>query len=277
MNHQDIPEDKGTPIDPYAEKEENIIAEGDTELEAEVVEAAVEKEDIVDEAETPNIVEPSENKQSRGFDISKSIDADTTTSEKLAKDQSINLTEKIQNLRSVLIGLGWDAQKTSEDDDEGREFDLDASAFVLNNEGRVDDDSDFVFYNNTETKNKTVRHHGDNKDGAGAGDDEIITVALDEVSLKANSIVFAVTIHEAFERMQHFGRVENAYIRVVDLDTNKEILRFNLTEDADKKDAVILGELIRNSTGWTFRSIGEMSVSGLYGIAKSYGVYVAPT
>ncbi|TNE31722.1 MAG: TerD family protein [Alphaproteobacteria bacterium] len=201
---------------------------------------------------------------------------DTSSSKALSKEEELSLEmEGGAKLNRALIGLGWDAPETT---GEGDEFDLDASVFLLTPDGKVAEDADFVFYNNLAGAGGAVRHHGDCKTGRDdEGDDEIITCQLDQIPFRSDRVVIVITIHEAYERLQHFGLVENAYVRLVDLDTNRELVRYNLTEDAAEKDALIIGELARSTTGWIFRSRGEAFEGGLYQVAKSFGVYVAPT
>lgn len=201
---------------------------------------------------------------------------DTSASKAVGKEEEMNLEfEGGAKLNRVLIGLGWDAPETT---GEGDEFDLDASVFLVTPEGKVSEDNDFVFYNNLAAAGGAVRHHGDCKTGRDDdGDDEIITCQLDQIPFRSDKIVIVITIHEAYERLQHFGLVKNAYVRLVDLDNNREVLRYNLTENADKKDAIIVGELARSTTAWVFRPRAETFEGGLYTIAKKLGVYVAQT
>jgi len=145
----------------------------------------------------------------------------------LTKGGNVSLTKEDPNLRRVLVGLGWDARAAN-----GGEFDLDASAFLLTTAGKVRNDEDFIFYNQPESPDHSVKHSGDNRTGAGEGDDEKIYVTLASVSPAIDRIAFAVTIHEAEARRQSFGQVSNAYIRVVNDETNHELARYQLNQDA---------------------------------------------
>lgn len=185
----------------------------------------------------------------------------------LSKGGNVSLTKLAPSLSSVRVGLGWDARTTT-----GVDFDLDASALVLGEGGKVHSDQHFIFYNNLTSPEGTVRHTGDVRDGAEAGDDEVIEVDLSALTLQTDKVVFAVTIHEADQRGQNFGQVQNAYIRVVDKDNDSELARYDLSEDASMETAMVFGELYRSSGEWKFRAIGQGYASGLVGIITDYGV-----
>ena len=164
----------------------------------------------------------------------------------LQKGQKVDLTKGNPGLRKVSIGLGWDTNKY----DGGHNFDLDASVFLLNANGKVNSKADFVFYNNLEGGNGSVVHSGDNLTGEGSGDDELITVDLQTVPESVERIAFTVTIYDADNRNQNFGMVSNAYIRV--FDENAELIRYDLGEDFSVETAVITGELYRHNGEWKF-------------------------
>ncbi|MER5637249.1 TerD family protein [Kitasatospora sp. NPDC002227] len=186
----------------------------------------------------------------------------------LAKGGNVSLTKAAPNLTQVRIGLGWDARSTT-----GAPFDLDASALLCSG-GKVMGDEYFVFYNNLKSPEGSVEHQGDNLTGDGEGDDEVVLVNLDLVPVQADKVVFAVSIYDADARLQNFGQVGNAYIRVVDALTEQEIARYDLTEDASGETAMIFGELYRYQGEWKFRAVGQGYASGLRGIALDFGVNV---
>lgn len=191
----------------------------------------------------------------------------------MKKGQEVHLMEVDPGLHRVSVGLGWDAPAQ----DHGFPVDLDTSAFLLNRDGRVRHDTDFVFYNNLETENGSIRHLGDNTTGEGEGDSEAIEINLDALPFDVERIAFSVTIHNAEERQQNFGFVKEAYIRILNLDTKVELARFDLTEDAADENGFIFGELSREGMGWKFRAVGQGSTGGLYKIARDYSVNVAPS
>ncbi|MFK0253290.1 TerD family protein [Streptomyces sp. NPDC090445] len=187
----------------------------------------------------------------------------------LSKGGNVSLTKSAPNLTAVLVGLGWDARTTT-----GVDFDLDASAILTNDLGKVTSDSNFVFFNNMKSPDGSVEHTGDNRTGEGEGDDEAIKVNLADVPADVAKIVFPVSIYEADSRQQSFGQVRNAYIRVVNQADNTELARYDLSEDASTETAMVFGELYRNGAEWKFRAIGQGYASGLAGIARDFGVNV---
>ncbi|MFH9353981.1 TerD family protein [Kitasatospora sp. NPDC017646] len=187
----------------------------------------------------------------------------------LSKGGNVSLTKEAPGLSAVSIGLGWDVRTTT-----GAEFDLDASAIVLNADGKVLSNAHFVFFNNTSTPDNTVVHTGDNRTGEGVGDDESINVNLSGLPAEAAKITFPVTIYDGVTRGQNFGQVRNAYIRVVNAAGGAEIARYDLSEDAATETAMIFGELYRNNGEWKFRAVGQGYASGLAGIAQDFGVQI---
>ena len=188
----------------------------------------------------------------------------------LQKGQKVDLTKSNPGLTKIVIGLGWDVNKY----DGGKEFDLDAAAFMLNSEGKVIDDKNFVFYNNTKSPDGSVTHTGDNRSGVGDGDDEQIKVDLGIVPSGIAKISFGITIHEAKERNQNFGQVSNAYVRVLNETSGEEIIRYDLGEDFSVETAVVVGELYRNNAEWKFNAIGSGYQNGLAGLCKDFGLDV---
>jgi tellurium resistance protein TerD len=188
----------------------------------------------------------------------------------LSKGGNVNLSKENPNLIRIAIGLGWDVRVT-----DGASYDLDASAFMLNEKGKVRSDLDFIFYNCLESQCGSVVHQGDNRTGAGDGDDEVIKVDLSKVPKGVERIAFTVTIHEAQKRGQNFGQIDQAYIRVVNEDTGDEVARYDLSEDASTVTAMIFGELYRYNGDWKFKAIGQGFNHGLGPLAANYGVDVA--
>ncbi|RZU37679.1 tellurium resistance protein TerD [Streptomyces sp. BK022] len=187
----------------------------------------------------------------------------------LSKGGNVSLTKEAPGLTAVIVGLGWDVRTTT-----GNDFDLDASALLLNNAGKVGSDQNFVFFNNLKSPDGSVEHTGDNLTGEGEGDDEQIKVDLAAVPADVEKIVFPVSIYEAENRQQSFGQVRNAFIRVVNQAGGQELARYDLSEDASTETAMVFGELYRNGPEWKFRAIGQGYASGLRGIAQDFGVNV---
>ncbi|MDX6313624.1 MAG: tellurium resistance protein TerD [Streptomyces sp.] len=187
----------------------------------------------------------------------------------LSKGGNVSLTKEAPNLTAVIVGLGWDARTTT-----GSDFDLDASALLTGAEGKVLSDQHFVFFNNLKSPDGSVEHTGDNITGEGEGDDEQIKVNLAGVPAEIAKIVFPVSIYEAETRQQSFGQVRNAFIRVVNQADDRELARYDLTEDASTETAMVFGELYRHGAEWKVRAIGQGYASGLRGIAQDFGVNV---
>ncbi|MGV9692057.1 TerD family protein [Streptomyces sp. NPDC003444] len=187
----------------------------------------------------------------------------------LAKGGNVSLSKEAPGLTAVVVGLGWDVRTTT-----GSDYDLDASALLLNEAGKVVSDRHFVFYNNLTSPDGSVEHTGDNLTGEGDGDDESVKVALSAVPAEIQRIVFPVSIHDAANRGQSFGQVRNAFIRVVNQADGAELARYDLSEDAATETAMVFGELYRHGAEWKFRAVGQGYVSGLAGIAADFGVNV---
>lgn len=188
----------------------------------------------------------------------------------LSKGQKVDLTKTNPGLTKVHIGLGWDTNKY----DGGQDFDLDSSVFLLGEDGKVTGPADFIFYNNTTGGNGSVVHSGDNLTGAGAGDDEAVVIALNDVPANVQRITFTVTIHEADARGQNFGMVSNAFIRVVNEASSEEIIRYDLGEDFSIETALVVGELYRHNGEWKFSAIGSGYQGGLAALCNDFGLQV---
>ena len=185
----------------------------------------------------------------------------------LQKGGNISLAKEAPGATNVLAGLGWDARAT-----DGAEFDLDASVFILGADGKVRSDSDFVFYNNKLGADGSVEHKGDNRSGAGEGDDEQVSIDLKKLPADVTKVIFAVTIHEFEARKQNFGQVSNAFIRLVNQADGREIARYDLSEDASTETAMVFGEFYRHGDDFKFKAVGQGFAGGLAALAKTYGV-----
>lgn len=185
----------------------------------------------------------------------------------LQKGGNLSLSKTDPTLTNVLIGLGWDPRAT-----DGQDFDLDASAFLLGASGKVRSEADFIFYNQLKSADGSVEHTGDNRTGAGDGDDEVVKVDLARVPADVDKIMFVVTIHEADARKQNFGQVGGSFIRVVNEKSSAEVVRYDLAEDASTETAMVFAELYRNAGEWKFRAIGQGYAGGLKAVANSYGM-----
>ncbi len=187
----------------------------------------------------------------------------------LQKGGNVNLSKEAPGLKKMVIGLGWDARSS-----DGAPFDLDGCAFLLKVDGKVRSDTDFIFYNNAKSPCSSVTHSGDNRTGAGDGDDEQVILELDKVPADVEKISICVTIHEGETRRQNFGMVSKASIRCLNADNQSEIARYDLSEDSSVETAMIFGEIYRNGSDWKFRAVGQGFKGGLGPLASSFGVNV---
>lgn len=185
----------------------------------------------------------------------------------LSKGAKVNLSKEAPGLKKIMFGLGWDCNKYSGGDD----FDLDASCFLVNAMGRTTADG-FIFYNNLMGPNKCVIHQGDNRTGEGEGDDEQIYIDLDLIPENIDKIAITVTIDAADQRHQNFGMVSNAYCRLVNTETDKEEIRFNLGEDFSVETAIVVGEVYRHNEDWKFNAVGQGFSGGLLALCRNYGL-----
>ena len=186
----------------------------------------------------------------------------------LSKGQRVSLEKVAPGLSEVFIGLGWDVKAT----DTGKDFDLDSSLFLLGANEKLISDSHFLFYNNlvSPDPDKSVQHLGDNLTGAGEGDDEVIKISLKKVPTDVQKIVVTVTIHEAQQRSQNFGQVQNAFVRIVDAQTKQEAVRYDLVEDYSVETALIMAELYRKDSEWRLNAVGAGYQGGLQALLDRY-------
>ncbi len=192
---------------------------------------------------------------------------------KLVKDQRVDLT-KGTNLKTIKVCLGWDAA-----DPTGNDIDVDSSAFILNSQDKVDKDEDVVFYNQQNHPSGAIKHSGDDRTGKGnitqSKDKEIITIDLVKVPTSCNKIAFVTSIHDFAKYNQKFGMVKNSFIRIVDAETDKEIMTYDLTENFSTATAVKTGEIYRNKGEWKFAADTLAFNDGLMGFMLKYGVNVS--
>jgi tellurium resistance protein TerD len=188
----------------------------------------------------------------------------------LSKGQRVDLTKTNPGLVKAIIGLGWDTNKYSGKED----FDLDASAFLVDANDKCASDTDFVFYNNLKHPSGGVIHTGDNLTGEGEGDDEQLIIDFSKIPSQVHKIGITVTIHDSDRRQQNFGQVSNAFVRLVDENSDQELMRFDLGEDFSIETSVVICELYRHGTEWKFNAIGSGFAGGLGDLCRNYGLQV---
>eukprot|EP01112_Ceratiomyxa_fruticulosa_P005960 TRINITY_DN1675_c0_g1_i11.p1 TRINITY_DN1675_c0_g1~~TRINITY_DN1675_c0_g1_i11.p1 ORF type:complete len:430 (+),score=101.68 TRINITY_DN1675_c0_g1_i11:308-1597(+) len=185
----------------------------------------------------------------------------------LLKGHHLSLSQQVPRLRRIMIGLGWDVSRKH-----NKQFDLDASVFLLQENGKVRSARDLIYYNNLRSTCGAVAHNGDNRTGIGEFDDETIVVDLTMLPREITKLIFAVSIHDAEKRKQNFGMVDRSFIRVVDLECNMEICRYDLKHEVSKFFGMICGEIYQCNNEWRFRAIGQGFDGGIKSIAEFFGV-----
>ncbi len=169
----------------------------------------------------------------------------------LQKGQRVTLRKHTgEGLTYVRMGLGWDpiTRRGGMFGRREQEVDLDASAILFADQEPVD----VVFYNNLTAKDGSVQHQGDNRTGAGDGDDEVVVIDLNRVSAHVSSIVFVVTSYEG----QTFEQIQNAFCRLVDNTNGAELARYTLAGGMPFT-AMVMAKVFRADNGWSIQAIGE--------------------
>ena len=176
----------------------------------------------------------------------------------LQKGQRVDLTKGNAGLNRIVVGLGWDPveQKKGWFSSAPVNIDCDSSVIMLQND-RLSDNQDIVYFGRLKSECGSVVHSGDNLTGQGNGDDETIIVSLNDVPAKYNKLVFVVNIYDSYNRKQHFGMIQNAYIRIINPTNNQELIRYNLSDDYDGQTSLITGEIYRHNDEWKFAALGN--------------------
>ena len=181
----------------------------------------------------------------------------------LKKGGSLNLSKKEPALKKILIGLGWEITK-------GQSIDLDASIFMITAQGKVPSEEFFVFYNNLKSPDGGIQHTGDNRTGVGDDDDEMVLANLPLISPQVEEVLIVVSIHDADTRRHHFGLLNDAYIRLVDVESNREVLRYDLDQEFGQCTEIEFGRLRLESNEWHFIASGLGTKTGLQSYVDRY-------
>ncbi|MBD0254295.1 MAG: TerD family protein [Cytophagales bacterium] len=180
----------------------------------------------------------------------------------LKKGGSINLTKQMPKLNKVMVGLGWEMSSFT--------VDLDASVFMLGANNRLLSDEYFVFYNNLKSPDGSVQHLGDNRSGSTEDDDEVILANLVNINPAAQDLVICVSIHDANVRRHNFGLLRDAYIRIVDVDNQKEVARYDLDASHATENAVVFGRLRKTGSDWHFQAASQGTSQELQGLLDMF-------
>ncbi|MDF2035469.1 TerD family protein [Cytobacillus oceanisediminis] len=198
----------------------------------------------------------------------------------LQKGQRVDLTKGNPGLSKIMVGLGWDPVQKSGGGGllgslfgggGGANIDCDASVIMLGENGKLKSNKDVIYFGNLKSSDGSVQHSGDNLTGAGDGDDEQVMIDLSRVPAHVHKMVFVVNIYDSVKRKQHFGMIQNAFIRVVNSGNNQELIKYNLSDDYSGKTSLIVGEIYRHGSDWKFAAVGTGTASpGLSDVVRSY-------
>ena len=190
----------------------------------------------------------------------------------IQQDEELDITAMDPTLRRVVVALGWDVIGY-----EAPEPDLDASVFLLNKDDQTREDSDFVFYNNMSGCDGAVEHQGDSRTGAGDGDDETVIIDLNGIPFDIGKVEFVVSIYDAHDRAHSFDNVRNVFLRLINKDTDQELVLYNLDDNiaGEEAEALKVGHLQREGPNWLFIAKSEGVKGGLAKVASDYGIRVA--
>ena len=191
---------------------------------------------------------------------------------KIMPGDTIRLTDLDPTLRNIHVGFGWNVNNYS-----GESLDLDVSLFLLDKDDMTRENEDFVYFNNMEACDGGIKHQGDNRTGAGDGDDEIITLDLQSIPFDITRVAFAISIYKGREKGQNLSQMYDSYLRVLNIETGLELVRYDMDEIVEGKQetAMLAGFLNREGPHWTFVPHDELVEHGLAEFATRYGLVIA--
>lgn len=198
----------------------------------------------------------------------------------LQKGQRVDLTKSNPGLSKILVGLGWDPVQSGGGGGffgslfggaSAPNIDCDASVIMLGANDKLQNNKDVIYFANLKSNDGSVQHTGDNLTGDGDGDDEQIIVDLSKVPSRIQKLVFVVNIYDCVKRKQHFGMIQNAFIRVVNPNNNQELIHYNLSDNYGGLTCLVAGEIYRHGNEWKFAAVGTGTTAGsLSEIVRSY-------
>lgn len=181
----------------------------------------------------------------------------------LRKGQKTSINIQNRAVNRLKVCFGWNVKD--------KRCDIDASAFLITSSGKVMDDSWFVFYGQTRSPDNSVMFSIDNSNK----DREIINIDFNKLNPSIVKIVFVMTINEAFESKLNFSMIKDAYVRLIDYNTNKEIVSFKLEEYYENVVSMTIGELYIHNGQWKFNPVGNGVNRDLAGQCAVYGVEIS--
>jgi stress response protein SCP2 len=199
----------------------------------------------------------------------------------LQKGQRVDLTKGNPGLSKIMVGLGWDPVQSGKSGGglfgslfggaSAPNIDCDASVIMLGQNDKLQNNNDVVYFGNLKSKCGSIQHSGDNLTGDGDGDDEQVMVDLSRVPSNIQKLVFVVNIYDSVKRKQHFGMIQNAFIRIVNPTNQQELLNYNLSDDYNGKTCLVAGEIYRHGNEWKFAAIGNgTNAASLGEVVRSY-------
>ncbi|MGL6108313.1 TerD family protein [Romboutsia sp.] len=187
----------------------------------------------------------------------------------LQKNDVLDLTKKDPSLNNIVLAAGWDVAKKGLFSFGAADMDLDLSGILLDENDRLTGEDGIIFFGNQ--RGKGIFLHGDNRTGEGSGDDERVSITLNNLPQNCNKVIFSVNIYQAKERRQDFSKVKNAYVRILNSDKgDTEICRYNLSEDGKNGTSLIFAELYKIGSDWNFRAVGELVQGTLTTLVNKY-------
>jgi stress response protein SCP2 len=203
----------------------------------------------------------------------------------LQKGQRVDLTKGNPGLSKIMVGLGWDPTGSNGSKkggllgslfgggggNSGPNVDCDASVILLDENGKLKNNNDVIYFGNLKSSDGSVQHSGDSLTGDGAGDDEQVHIDLSRIPSTIHKLVFAVNIYDCVKRKQHFGMIKNAFIRIVNPADRQELIHYNLSDDYSGKTSLLVGEIYRNGSDWKFAAVGNgTTAASLSDLVRSY-------
>ncbi len=187
----------------------------------------------------------------------------------LQKNDILDLTKKDPSLNNIILATGWDVVKRGFFSFGQADYDLDLSALLLDENHKLIGSEGIIYYKNQ--RGRGIYLHNDNRTGEGYGDDEKISITLNNLPDNCKKVIFSVNIYDAIARKQNFSKVKNAYVRLLNSDKgNSEICRYNLTEDGGNNTSLIFAELEKVGSDWNFKAVGKLLEGSLNTLINEY-------
>lgn len=180
---------------------------------------------------------------------------------KIRKGQKVPLNVA-EHTSQINVCLGWNTLNPA--------CDVDVSAFLLDNSGKVAGDDWFVFYGQKQSPDKSTSF------SVSQGTDrEMISIDLSRLNPSVSRIVFVLTINEALEKHLNFSMIQDAWVRILDSHSCQELVSFQMDEYYSNVTSMMIGEIYLYHGTWKFNAIGNGVARDLAGLCELYGVQTA--